>query len=552
MHKISTLYFKTKNGNAYIYDVNNNMFHNAPDFFDNSSQINLLCETKDIDAVKRHALEHGCTEKELKDYLCKVKYLKRFGYFSSILNESRNTSTINETMIHNNLCKTTQLVFEVTESCNLKCYYCGYGSLYNPVEGRHNTFLSFEKAKAIIDFLSNFWKKDKSRNKTITVSFYGGEPLLNFSFIKKVVEYMSQLKLFDLINFSITTNGLLLNKHIDFLVHHNFKIDISLDGDYDENKYRVDMNHNNRHNDVLNNIKNLIKKYPDYFKNKKDKSDTYKQLCITGIIPNFLRHLSYFIKPIDFADTWAMFNVISECETVYLNNTQHNRYIAKMTRQNIVSFVNNENNILDSVFAEYHTDDHIINDYYSIYDVTLCNRQHYIDSIFDFDKPEYMHYARYNEYTMPKMSSQNDDLCNVMDYPLVNLANDTVTLRNQEDWILLNFWSLSCGPCIVNLQNYKNEQDSLGYRILENEGIKILAIEHLSNNMKLIFDVANRTNCLDIIYSAKNIGTKIRIPSLGYYYLISPDKKIAGKFWMLDDYKEVLKAKKEYEMNIKH
>lgn len=268
MHKISTLYFKTKNGNAYIYDVNNNMFHNAPDFFDNSSQINLLCETKDIDAVKRHALEHGCTEKELKDYLCKVKYLKRFGYFSSILKESRNTSTINETMIHNNLCKTTQLVFEVTESCNLKCYYCGYGSLYNPVEGRHNTFLSFEKAKAIIDFLSNFWKKDKSRNKTITVSFYGGEPLLNFSFIKKVVEYMSQLKLFDLINFSITTNGLLLNKHIDFLVHHNFKIDISLDGDYDENKYRVDMNHNNRHNDVLNNIKNLIKKYPDYFKNK--------------------------------------------------------------------------------------------------------------------------------------------------------------------------------------------------------------------------------------------------------------------------------------------
>jgi hypothetical protein len=111
---------------------------------------------------------------------------------------------------------------------------------------------------------------------------------------------------------------------------------------------------------------------------------------------------------------------------------------------------------------------------------------------------------------------------------------------------------LSCGPCIVNLQNYKNEQDSLGYRILENEGIKILAIEHLSNNMKLIFDVANRTNCLDIIYSAKKIGTKIRIPSLGYYYLISPDKKIAGKFWMLDDYKEVLKAKKEYEMNIKH
>lgn len=29
-----------------------------------------------------------------------------------------------------NLCNTRQIIFEVTERCNLRCYYCGYGSLY--------------------------------------------------------------------------------------------------------------------------------------------------------------------------------------------------------------------------------------------------------------------------------------------------------------------------------------------------------------------------------------------------------------------------------------
>jgi len=268
MNKSSTIYFKTKNNNAYIYDFNKNVYHNAPTFFDNSQQIKYLCETKSKDVIKRHALEHNCTEKDLLSYLSKVKYLKRFGYFGSIIKEKRNETAISENVVRKNLSKIKHLLFEVTESCNLRCYYCGYGKLYNPVLGRHSTNLSFEKAKAIIDYLANFWRNDKCRNKTITVSFYGGEPLLNFGFIQNVVEYMNQLKLFDHVDYSITTNGLLLDKYIDFLFLHNFKVDVSLDGDYDGNKYRVDKNHKNQHNTVTNNIKGIIEKYPGFFKNK--------------------------------------------------------------------------------------------------------------------------------------------------------------------------------------------------------------------------------------------------------------------------------------------
>lgn len=35
-----------------------------------------------------------------------------------------------------------QLVFEVTDACNLKCKYCAYGELYNDYDKRENKKLS--------------------------------------------------------------------------------------------------------------------------------------------------------------------------------------------------------------------------------------------------------------------------------------------------------------------------------------------------------------------------------------------------------------------------
>ena len=85
------------------------------------------------------------------------------------------------------------------------------------------------------------------------------------------------------------------------------------------------------------------------------------------------------------------------------------------------------------------------------------------------------------------------------------------------------------------------EKDSLGYRILENEGIKILAIEHNSNNMEIISKRAHKTKSEDIMYSGKGIGITINIPTLGYYYLVSPNKEIVYETGDLGDYSEILK-----------
>jgi uncharacterized protein len=38
----------------------------------------------------------------------------------------------------------TQIVFEVTDSCNLNCMYCGYGELYSGYDKRQNNYLKYE------------------------------------------------------------------------------------------------------------------------------------------------------------------------------------------------------------------------------------------------------------------------------------------------------------------------------------------------------------------------------------------------------------------------
>ena len=67
-----------------------------------------------------------------------------------------------------------QIVFEVTDSCNLKCKYCGYGEFYGSYDKREEQNLPFEKAKLLIDYLFSLWKDSNVDfyNRVLTVSFY--------------------------------------------------------------------------------------------------------------------------------------------------------------------------------------------------------------------------------------------------------------------------------------------------------------------------------------------------------------------------------------------
>lgn len=167
-----------------------------------------------------------------------------------------------------NLANLRQLLIEVTDACNLQCKYCGYGELYANYDKREAKQQQFENVKLLIDRLSELWRSEynTSYNKNITVGFYGGEPLMNMRLIKETIAYLESLQDINVsFSYNMTTNGVLLNKYMDFLVEKNFKLLFSLDGNEYNSGYRVDKHGRDSFDKVLSNIKLIQSTYPDFF-----------------------------------------------------------------------------------------------------------------------------------------------------------------------------------------------------------------------------------------------------------------------------------------------
>lgn len=220
----------------------------------------------------------------------------------------------------------------------------------------------------------------------------------------------------------------------------------------------------------------------------------------------------------------------------------------KMTHE-VYSYVNNNSKVLDSVRINNIVDSQIHSQrIIRISNLCYDNRQQYVDSIFNLSSPKYAKFSHHDEKNPESPWTDNHDITEeVLCFPLVKLNGDTVTLAENDGWVLLNAWSINCGPCIENLQNYGHEKDSLGYRVLEHEGIKIMAVNPSSDNMELIRNIGEKTGTAALMYSGKGLSGVIDLPYLGYYYLISPDKQIVYETSDLGDYSELLEAKANYE-----
>ena len=175
---------------------------------------------------------------------------------------------IEENNIKRNLINLSQLVFEVTDVCNLNCRYCGYGELYEGYDLRGRGNLSLKKACNMLDYLAKFWRENigYSLSEPFTLSFYGGEPLINMKLIKEIIQYAESLNITSKkFHYSMTTNGLLLGKHMDYLADKEFNLLISLDGNEKDHSYRIDHQDRNSHKQVIANIRLLQQTHPKYF-----------------------------------------------------------------------------------------------------------------------------------------------------------------------------------------------------------------------------------------------------------------------------------------------
>jgi uncharacterized protein len=99
---------------------------------------------------------------------------------------------INSADIYENLLNIKQITLEVTDACNLKCKYCGYGDMYFGYDNREAKYMSFHQVRLLLEYLFIIWEKDRPDSKIpkTYISFYGGEPLLNMNLIMAVVQYI--------------------------------------------------------------------------------------------------------------------------------------------------------------------------------------------------------------------------------------------------------------------------------------------------------------------------------------------------------------------------
>lgn len=152
------------------------------------------------------------------------------------------------------------MTLQVTQQCNLKCNYCPYsGSYYNREHNNRN--MTFETAKKAVDF----YITHAFDMPSLQVGFYGGEPLIQYDLIKKVVEYCEGKCFGKKVQYRMTTNATLLTDEIiDFLMTHDFTLTISLDGPqnyHDKNRHRID--DSGSFSVVLKNIDKIYSKYPE-------------------------------------------------------------------------------------------------------------------------------------------------------------------------------------------------------------------------------------------------------------------------------------------------
>ncbi len=119
-------------------------------------------------------------------------------------------------------------IFQVTQGCNLRCSYCPYSQSNEKIRHHNMISMNWEIAKKGLDY----YFEHSIDSNLIGIGFYGGEPLLNFKLIKKMVEYSQRIFEGKDVHYSITTNGTLLTDEIiGFLENYNFQLLISLDGD---------------------------------------------------------------------------------------------------------------------------------------------------------------------------------------------------------------------------------------------------------------------------------------------------------------------------------
>ena len=206
------------NGRNIILDTCSGAVHMVDDL---AYDVIALCEMHTDEEIIT-ALRGRYPEDELRACCAEVAQLKAAGQlcspdtFAPIAGElkARTAGVVKALCLH------------VAHTCNLNCSYC-FAS-----QGRYHgerALMSFETGRKALDFLV----AHSGTRRHLEVDFFGGEPLMNFDVVKRLVAYARGLepetgKQF---RFTLTTNGMNIDDDvIDFCNRECHNVVLSLDG----------------------------------------------------------------------------------------------------------------------------------------------------------------------------------------------------------------------------------------------------------------------------------------------------------------------------------
>lgn len=158
-----------------------------------------------------------------------------------------------------------RLILEVTRQCNMRCSYCVYSGKFS---GRRN-HQNFKMSRKVLERAIDFYAEHSRDLGTGNISFYGGEALLCADEVFHAVEYATCAMPKKKLSFTISTNGLLLDKNIyhKLTEYPNVFLNITLNGS-PHDKYRRSVEGKGTLKIILHNLDELKKDFLDVWENQ--------------------------------------------------------------------------------------------------------------------------------------------------------------------------------------------------------------------------------------------------------------------------------------------
>ncbi|MCM1306106.1 MAG: thioether cross-link-forming SCIFF peptide maturase [Bacteroides sp.] len=207
------------NGYNIVLDVASGSVHCVDDV---AYDVINAYENTDREAIVREvSAKYGISADDVRDCLSDVDELKAEG---TLFSEDTFKPNVDALAKRDTVVKA--LCLHVAHTCNLNCEYC-FAS-----QGKYHgerALMSYEVGKRALDFLI----ENSGTRRNLEVDFFGGEPLLNFEVVKKLVEYArsAEEKAGKHFRFTLTTNGMNLDDDvIDFANREMDNVVLSLDG----------------------------------------------------------------------------------------------------------------------------------------------------------------------------------------------------------------------------------------------------------------------------------------------------------------------------------